>query len=214
MIQKALQVLFSENRIFSSEADFQFAFAWQIKKEFTNADVRLEYTPWRFNKDMHIDIVVFIDGQMIPIELKYKTKGFSGKHNSDEIYLKNHGAQDISRYNFLYDIERMESITECGLYPIKSAYAILLTSDPSYWKIPKNNTRVTIDEEFRIHEGSVITGKRDWKSWTSAGTKKNCENPIMIHGTYHMMWNDYIPNQECPFKYTIVEIKSKNIEDF
>ena len=205
MITKALQALFSENRIFCSEADFQFALAWKIRELNPAADIRLEYIPWLFDKNMHIDIVVFINGEMVPIELKYKTKGFSGKVGKYNIYLKNQSAQDLGRYDFLYDVHRMEKITYSGIYPIQKAYSILLTNDRNYWEIPGPRKRKTNDDEFRLHEGTVIHGERNWKSGTGSGTKKLREKPITLIGTYTVTWNDYIPISACPFKFTIVE---------
>ena len=205
MITKALQALFSENRIFCSEADFQFALAWKIKELNPAADIRLEYIPWLFDKNMHIDIVVFIDGQMIPVELKYKTKGFIGTVGKESVYLKDQSAQDLGRYDFLHDVQRMEKITYSRIYPIKKAYSILLTNDQNYWEIPGPRKRERNDEEFRIHEGTVIHGEKNWKSGTGSSTKKYREEPIILRGTYTIKWNDYILILACPFKFTIVE---------
>ena len=207
IVSKALQALFSEKRVFGSEADFQFALAWKIKELYPIADIRLEYTPWKFDKNIHIDIVIFIWGQMIPVELKYKTKGFSGMFGTDHIYLKNQGAQDQGRYDFLLDIQRMERIIDSEKYPIQTGYAIFLTSDPSYWSVPRNGARATVDDEFRIHEGVSIHGERNWKAKTGAGTKRNREGPIIMRGTYSMTWRDYIPISTNPYKFTVAEIK-------
>jgi len=101
-IEYVLKELFLEQRIFGSEADFQFALAWKLKELFPEATLRLEYIPWKYNSNMHIDIVVFHDGKMAPIELKYKTHGFDGTVRDDHIVLKDQSAQNIGRYHFLY----------------------------------------------------------------------------------------------------------------
>ena len=59
-----------------SEADFQLEIAMCIKERYKNAKVLLEYTP-KFKPDMHIDILVLLNGEWIPIELKYVTKKLS-----------------------------------------------------------------------------------------------------------------------------------------
>lgn len=123
-IEKSLQCLLEEGRVFVSEADFQFAFAWKIKELYPGADIRLEYIPWLYDRNMHIDIAVFMGERMLPIELKYKIKGFTGIIGSETIRLKNQGAQDVGRYDFLYDVQRMEGIVNGRLYPIQKAYAI------------------------------------------------------------------------------------------
>lgn len=55
---------------------------------------------------------------MVPIELKYKTKGFTEIIGSDTIIIKNQGAQDVGRYDFLYDVQRIEGIVKNSLYQI------------------------------------------------------------------------------------------------
>ncbi|MBP7176102.1 MAG: hypothetical protein KBA53_07805 [Thermoclostridium sp.] len=209
-VKNALQCLFEEGRVFVSEADFQFAYAWKIKELYPDASIRLEYIPWLYDKNMHIDIAVFINERMVPIELKYKTKGFTGNIDGDSITLKNQGAQDIGRYDFLYDVQRMEGISKSGLYPIEKAYAVLLTNDSGYWvKSNKSGTnKRPVDDEFRIHEGIIITGQRAWKPEAGAGTMRNREVPINIQGEYRIAWNDYRPADKCEFRYTIVEISA------
>ena len=59
--------------IFHSEADFQFSLAWLIKKKYPECEIRLEFIP-SFNPNLHLDILVILDGKWIPIELKYTTK--------------------------------------------------------------------------------------------------------------------------------------------
>ena len=153
LIENALNELINEEKeIFCSEADFQFALAWKIKelslKELSpKIDIKLEFTPWKFDPNIHIDIVVSTEGQMIPIELKYKTKklekdNFENQENLDhqdsyDVPLKTQGAHDTGRYDFVRDIHRMEQIIDSKKYPMQTAYAIFLTNDSLYWKNPK-----------------------------------------------------------------------------
>lgn len=206
-IQYALEKLLEENRIFVSESDFQFAYAWKIKELYPNVTIRLEYIPWKFDLSMHIDIVVFCDGKMIPIELKYKTKLTVLSVNGEDLRLKSHSAQDCGRYDFLYDIQRMENIKTSD-YLVEKAYAIMLTNDSGYWNKSKmtGTSTPTIDDEFRIHEDVILTGIRSWKEHASTGTMKNREKPINLKNTYSINWNSYQPTKGCLFKYTIVSI--------
>lgn len=71
-IKTAIKNLSEKRKIFHSESDFQFAFAWELQKELPQAEIRLEYCP-AFAKDMHIDIFVIENGATYPIELKYKS---------------------------------------------------------------------------------------------------------------------------------------------
>ena len=59
--------------IFHSEADFQFSLAWIIKEIYPDCEIRLEFVP-DFNTNLHLDILVILNGKWIPIELKYTTK--------------------------------------------------------------------------------------------------------------------------------------------
>ncbi len=78
VIEKVLNDLASKRPVFWSEADFQFAFAWELQNELPQASIRLER---RFDADdntpMYIDIWVEYEGKVYPIELKYKTSNYS-----------------------------------------------------------------------------------------------------------------------------------------
>jgi len=203
-IDDALRHLFANSRVFVSEADFQFALAWKIKELYPSVDIRLEYTPYNYDSSIHIDIVVQCDGKMIPIELKYPTKKFDSIVNGERIILKDHSAQDCNRYDFLKDVQRMEGILACDKYPIEKAYAVLLTNDGGYWK--KKSNRLTIDDEFRIHEGVTITGLRSWKPWAGKGTTIGREAAIPIMGNYRMAWNDGFAQSGHKFRYVAIEV--------
>ncbi|MEG0826687.1 MAG: hypothetical protein RR404_04390, partial [Bacilli bacterium] len=73
-IELVMSKLKQRRKIFTSEADFQFELATVIKEEYPKTKIRLEYCP-EFDSNMHIDILIIIDDNWIPIELKYKTKG-------------------------------------------------------------------------------------------------------------------------------------------
>ena len=99
-INRPLLELKKKRQIFHSEADFQFALAWEIQRCYPDAKVRLEYCPAEIDPSMHIDILVIMDELWYPIELKYKSLKCT-KLVEDEIYkLKNHGAQDLGRYDY------------------------------------------------------------------------------------------------------------------
>jgi hypothetical protein len=119
--------------------------------------------------------------------------------------LLNHSAQDIGRYDFLKDVQRLEQIVS-GQENIVG-YAIMLTNDNSYWSAAKSD--LTVDANFRIHDGRVITGVLSWGRKASAGTMKSREQPIDIRGQYTMKWRDYsAPGSGAYgiFKYLIVRI--------
>lgn len=91
-IIKAIDSIKEKRKVFHSEADFQFALAWEIKRLYLEVDVRLEYAYKVEDKIYHIDILVMIEGKFIPIELKYKTLKKSLIVDDEEFTLRNHGA--------------------------------------------------------------------------------------------------------------------------
>ena len=75
-IESLLLSLATERRLFWSEADFQFAFAWKIQQNYPSAKIRLERCQeiTNSNKPAYVDIWVELDNKIYPIELKYKTR--------------------------------------------------------------------------------------------------------------------------------------------
>lgn len=234
-IVKILEDLSDKRPVFCSEADFQFELAYfiknyLIKENYKDVEVLLEYYQLYNSKGnpMYIDILIIIDGNWYPVELKYKIKGNYDKNkplryidNRYEFVLKSHLAQDISCYKYLYDIKRIEEVRS-NVPQFKKGYAIMLTNDSCYWKGPKNND--CIYSEFLINGTKPKEKDLNWKKGTSEGTKKGCEEPIKFEDEYTMVWSTYskIPtnklrgykgrdiNSICEFKYVISEINAKN----
>lgn len=225
-IVTTLQQLLDQKRIFCSEADFQFSFAWMLKEVYGDEiDVRLEYTPWEYSDSMHIDIVVIAGNQFIPIELKYRKAKLDTVFNGEHIRLKAHTAHDTGAYEYLADIERLEKLIQSDKYPIAEAYAIMLTNDSAYWRDTRraNATKQPNDMAFRIYDGAVISGKREWNEAASKGTVQGHERPICFSGTYHMAWQDCSPADDISFKYNVAKTTrsglglhrySKYVDDF
>lgn len=186
-INKIIKKLQLKRKIFVSEADFQLEIAWVIKEEYPTATVRLEYCPV-FDLNMHIDILVIYDNKWIPIELKYKTKGCIKEINGEVFNLKNHGAKDINCYLYLKDIQRIEKIKN-NINNFKEGYTIFLTNELSYVKAPQKSN--CFYKNFSLEEGIEKIGKLDWSENTGDGTKKKCNDPIILNNKYKIEWNDY-----------------------
>ena len=198
-----IKTLQKKRQIFCSEADFQLEMAWVIKEMYTDAKVRLEYVPKfddkTFNDKMRIDIIVFINNEWIPIELKYKTKkskkgALEDKITQEVFNLKNQGAKDIGCYLYLKDIKRIESIKEQKIEIIKGqeknnfkeGYAVFLTNDKTYLESPQNNDCVYKD--FSLEDGAI---KEGWLKWKKYPKKKGFEKPITLKGSYTMEWKEF-----------------------
>jgi len=189
--------------VFHSEADFQHALAWQIHKTMQDSQIRLEFPMPAGGLNMHVDI--YLPDENIAIELKYATRGLELEPNGESFTLRNHGAQNQRRYDFLQDVQRLELMrSEPKL--CEAGYAVLLTNDWLYWDSPK---RETMDSAFRVHEGQVIKGKRAWHDQASPGIKKGREKPIQLKGSYRLRWQDYscFPEKERgKFRYLAVSV--------
>ncbi len=190
-INLILKKLRSKRKVFHSEADFQFELAWNIKEIYNErANIRLEYcTINESGINQYIDIVVIMDHKhFIPIELKYKTKSSENTivDNNEMYNLKSQGAQDLGKFDYLHDIERVESFK--SLYGFSEGYCILLTNDASYTKIRDNNTR---NKEFNIGHNQIKHGTLRWRSDSSIYTKKHRKESIILDGSYEMKWDTY-----------------------
>lgn len=186
IIQGIMESLAKKRPAFHSEADFQLAFAWEIKEQFPKSEIRLEYViP---DLDYHLDVLVWLNGQIIPIELKYKTLKSMFIMGNETFALKGHGAQDLGRYDIIKDIVRIEQIVEKLNCP--AGFTLSLTNDPSYWN-PANANRLTIDDDFRLPEGRVLTGDLSWAEHAGAGSIKGREKRLVLNYEYPLHWVGY-----------------------
>lgn len=201
-----MTTLASQRKAYHSEADFQHALAWELHRQFPDSSVRLE-RPLRANgKLLHLDFLIQLQDRSIAIELKYKTRKLVIDAELESLSLKEHGAQDLGRYDFIKDIERLENITSS--LDRCDGIAILLTNDSTYWKA-RTGSRVTFDSAFNISEGALLNGSLAWGDGTSDGTKKNREKILQLLGDYKLNWNDFsLIDQEKhgQFRYLAVQV--------
>lgn len=205
-LHKEMELLTKKCLLFHSEADFQFALAWQIQQSHPAAQIRLEYCPNTF-PNMHLDILVQLYDKYYPIELKYKTLGMSAAMSGEYYNIKNHGAQDLGRYDFWNDVRRIESL-KSKMHDYGKGFVIMLSNDPTYWNLPKNSN-IAICDSFRVHEGIHKSGVLSWQGTPSAGTVRGREEPIPLLGTYQLNWNTYSlisDKRNGKFKHLLLEI--------
>ncbi|MDZ7337876.1 MAG: hypothetical protein ONB30_04995 [candidate division KSB1 bacterium] len=194
-IGKVLSGLAKQRPVFHSEADFQHAFAWEIHQGLPAALIRLELPVQVKHQFFHIDIWVAYQDTVLAFELKYKTRGLSVHVGGERYRLKDQSAQDIGRYDFVKDIQRLEQVATA--YQSVIGYAILLTNDSAYWTTPANQN--TVDAGFRLHDGRVLEGVLSWGANASEGTIKDREQPLELQGKYHLQWSGY--SQPSPERY-------------
>ena len=203
-INDLLTGLAESRKVFHSEADFQHALAWHIHQDKPERNIRLEFPILAENRKMYVDI--WLPKEKVAIELKYATRSLKLVDNEERFALRNHGAHNHRRYDFLKDIHRLELMRDmpkfCG-----AGYAVLLTNDPLYWNC---SSRKTMDSAFRIHEGREISEELTWARGASPGMVKGRESPILLTGSYCLHWRDYSDiSKEQPgkFRYLAVSVK-------
>lgn len=205
-IRIVMESLAKRRKIFASEADFQFALAWEIQKFYPEAEIRLEYCPVDIDPAMHIDILVNLHGLAYPIELKYPTVGLDVTISGERFKVKSQDAQDLGRYEYLKDIVRIEKL-DARMPSFACGYAILLSNDLNYWKVP--HRIIACDAEFRIHEGVTKAGLLRWAPHTG-GTQRGRESPLELKGEYAMNWVTFSQVNDSKggtFRYICAEIK-------
>ena len=173
--------------VFHSEADFQHALAWEVQQAHPSLRVRLETRP---RPGIHLDLLVSdpADRTGVAVELKYRTDRWVGDFDGEHFALLGHSARDVSGYDILKDVSRIERMVKDEY--VTSGVAIALSNDPGYWQ-PPTFGRTTNADAFRIHEGLSVTGIREWGPDTGAGTMAGREAPIVLTGEYPLRWQDY-----------------------
>jgi len=200
-LKTALESLSKKRPIFHSEADFQHALAWEIHCLREDARVYVEKPCPLEQKHAHVDIVAEWAQHRIACEVKYCTKGLA----YDEFHLKDQGAQDCHRYDFLQDLCRMERVVGSG--HAAAGYVVLLTNDTLYWRTPRPRRRATMDAALRIHEGATVRGTLFWGDKASPGSMHGREKKIPLGGVYACRWEGYSRLGDEPgdeFKYLLL----------
>jgi hypothetical protein len=152
---------------------------------------------------VYLDLWFEVDGLAWAIELKYATRQVDVTLGGERFLVITQGALDIFRYDFIRDITRVEHIAQ--LRPHVSGLALLLGNDPALWLPPTG--KMTVDVQFKLHEGRVLSGVLDWAPHTG-GTKNGRETPHHLRGSYEVHWQDYseIPGQGASGQFRFLAI--------
>lgn len=181
-----LESLAVKRKVFHSEADLQFAFAWTTKTLYPHFEVRLETHPTQ-SESLDLALVNPITKVGIAVEFKYKTQSWKGTCDGEEYALKDQGASDIGFYDIVKDITRVERFIDGQMGWI--GYVITLTNVPRYWNLP-NREGTSNASAFRVSHGLTLNGTRQWGPNTG-GTNKGREPALQLRGTYELHWRDY-----------------------
>lgn len=231
-----------QGKIFQSEAQFQFDLAWRIQ-EIYGAETKVNLEDMRMVKKnsegkiiqkSYTDIVVEQGGYSVAIELKYKTAEYNNK--AEFIQLFDHGAVDLGRYDYLWDVHRIEQLTgkltqdnkenddRVGvLKKCDKGFAVLLTNEEKYWKETGIKKEV-IDRQFHFSEAAkkLLGKKMSWEKdgdtkefpktvLTKSGKPSFRAQPIVLKKAYGYQWFDYrkaLPGEtkQGTFRFVIIEV--------
>lgn len=164
-----------------------------------------------WDSNLRIDIVVYKNGEYLPIELKYPTalvrrsiECFDEKLTSADApldpILKHQGATDLVCYNFWKDVRRLEVLKK-NLKKVKNGLAVLLTNDKKYLE---HDGEDTCCKEFRISKRAKTKGpgKLSWRG--DVGVAKT-RPAIDLENQYFLEWEPTIIDG-IEFNYLILEI--------
>lgn len=202
-LDELIRSLADTRPVFHSEADFQHALAWHWKERSPSAVVRLEYRLPFAGERSYADLWIRDGSRTTYVELKYWTRALSVQQGEELFTLANQAAQDISRYDFIKDLERVERAVSAGLS--NRGFVVALTNDQGYWSPPRPGT---VDAAFRLHEGRTLLGELAWAEHAGVGTTATRQRVLNLAREYRCHWQPYsdleVPRGE--FRYLLVEV--------
>jgi hypothetical protein len=159
--------------IFHSEADLQHELAWEIHMALPDAQIRVERPPSYVSGVQHVDLWAEDGDKIVLFELKCKPRELPTPVTIvGETFNPRSGAG--GRLGFVKDLARLETLVDTLAREQKqvSAYAILLTSKPHYWKASKKRIAAFVD----VCEGKILYGPT---------------GSVALTGSYDVKWQDY-----------------------
>ena len=151
-----------EGELMFNERDLQMHLALHLINSGHYDDVDVEYyVPYEeldnyiWKNELKLDILLRMNQEFLPVELKYKTKKHSkrllrfGEQLNEAVdVLKNQGAQDLGMYDFWKDVRRVELVRN-RFTAVKNGLAVFVTNDNQYLnkgKSTSNNYRFTYSQ--------------------------------------------------------------------
>ena len=201
----------SVSSLIFNERDMQMQLSVFLRQTGHYDDVDLEYSlpnaafndyPW--DSELRLDIVVRKGNEYLPIELKYKTKSVSRRIERfgemldvDFQIVKNHGAQDLGKYDFWKDVKRLEVVNR-KFKSVVGGIAVFMTNDMAYTKPGRPDSNHI---RFDMTEG-LNTRQKHWLH--EAKITKNYPD-FDVDREYDIHWESRIIDGET-FYYTMVEL--------
>ncbi|MCG3133017.1 MAG: hypothetical protein HMLKMBBP_00103 [Planctomycetes bacterium] len=200
-LPRALTALAPRRPLFHSEADFQHALAWELAASGLATEIRLERPLDHAADRLYVDVVARVGDTRVAIELKYWSRVLAVEIDGETFRLKSGAAQDVRRYDFWKDVERVQTLLSTGIVDV--GFVLALTNDPGYWTPGRDGT---VDRAFRMADGSMVRGELAWDPRASEGTRKGRERTISIRQPVPLRWADYSVVGTERFRYVLVPL--------
>ncbi|WP_455357093.1 hypothetical protein [Streptomyces sp. SYSU K217416] len=183
-LDDVLTQLRAHRPIFHSEADLQHGFARALWEVAPDVRSRLEMPVRRPGRAEYLDLLCLGPAGRTAIEFKYVTRRWSGAAGTpaEEYDLRNHGAPDVARRDFVRDVARLERFCD---REDQNGLALLVTNEAYLWRPQPPGRARTRDDDFRIHDGRTLSGTLLW----AAGTYT--PNTCVLRGVYPLVWHPY-----------------------
>lgn len=200
-LDSIMLALSRERPVFHSEADFQHALAWCLQQHHPSAQIRLEYRLPIEGERSYADIWMREGGEVTCLELKYWKRKLEITVGGDAFVLSNQAAQDISRYDFVKDLVRVERVIAAG--HAGAGAVIAITNDRGYWSESRAGT---VDAAFRLHEGRALLGELDWAAHAGVGATATRQGILRLAREYRCHWQPYsdVGVSHGEFRYLLV----------
>jgi hypothetical protein len=204
-LSEAIRNLGGRREVFHSEADFQFALAWEVQGMDPLMKVYLEPSP---EPGVHLDILFVRPdrGRSSAVELKYLTRAFVGEVGGQRFALTDQSAQDNRRYDVVKDVRRVEDYIQDRAGA--DGAVVVLTNDSGYWRPPVASRIPANDVAFRISEGLTLDGTRSWLRERPYDAERG--EGITLRGRYPLHWSLYpevaSAEQVHEFRILVIEI--------
>lgn len=204
---QVIDQLKEKRSVFHSEADFQFALAWQIKKIYQDqVDIHLE-VPLSTDKKDRLDILVKMGNKNIPIELKY----FHSELTFNEYRLSKQNDTWRSQ-RVLKDLERAENYAyKNNSSGDQEGYALLICNEEKYWTPKKDNLTYY---HFRLEDGRTLKENEtlEWITDNDFASEKALKygDHLTFRNDYLIEWKEYSKldnSKKGQFKYLLLEVK-------
>lgn len=180
------------NIIYTSEAELQFVLMQIIKEMYPAASVRCEFEPdielgIGTESNIRIDIVVFLDGFMYPIEVKFRKTNLTKKcyESGVEILYHDQDAPDDAAYYYINDLYRIEQFCDKYGDKCKRGYTLFVTNQIKYKNADYNNRTAWKDINiFRTKDKVIIPSSGE-------GRISGVDRKYVLKQRYEAKWEEF-----------------------